>query len=106
MSAMLPILQELHRLLIESGHPGQANFVEQLIALLSTDHEKFVRLLQSVGMWGGAGAVWEVEPLNMNEQAFRAGIIALAAEMDAQGIGMERSRWISYVFQEWNKAGL
>ena len=109
MPEVTPILEQLRRLLISSDNPGQARTVERLIELRSTNRAEFDRLLHSVDMWGGSGAVWEVGPSRMNRdevQSFRAGIIALSEWMESQGAGFERSRFIADVFRKWNAAGI
>lgn len=106
MSTMISILEELRRLLTDSSHPAQAAFVAELIELHPSDPHRFTQLLQSIGMWGGAGAVWEVGPINMDEKAFRSAIIALADQMEAEGIGSDRSRFVAVVFRKWNDMGI
>jgi hypothetical protein len=109
MRELLPILEQLRRLLISSDNPGQAATVERLIQLHAADAAEFDRLLHSVDLWGGSGAVWEVGPTGMNREeveSFRAGIIALAEGMDSKGVGFERSRFIADVFRKWNAMGI
>jgi hypothetical protein len=74
--------------------------------LHDTNDAEFVRLIQDGGMWGGSGAVWEVQPLETDERAFRVTIIGIAEEMDTLGIGCEGSRFIANVFRTWNGDGL
>jgi hypothetical protein len=103
---MLTQLQEIHRLLVNHQHAGQAVVVGKLIELLPVDRDAFIRLLQGVDVWGGSGAVWEVGPLGADERSFRSAIISLATQMDAQGIGSERSRFIARTFENWNRLGV
>jgi hypothetical protein len=106
---VLPILQQLHALLVASDNPGQAKVVRKLMDLHQTDTAAFNHLLHSVDMWGGSGAVWEVGPSRMDSsqvRSFRDTIIALADWMDLQGTGLERSRFIAGVFRKWNAMGI
>jgi hypothetical protein len=52
-------LRELADLLRKYEHHGQADIAEKILASLETDDPDY-RLLTSVSMWGGSGAVWEV----------------------------------------------
>ena len=74
-----------------------------------TDAVAFNRLLHSVDMWGGSGAVWEVGPSRMDSSqvlSFRETIIALADWMDLQGTRFDRSRFITGLFRKWNAMGI
>jgi hypothetical protein len=109
MPELLPILQQLQSLLTVSDNPGQAKVIAKLMELHSTDATDFNRLLHSVDMWGGSGAVWEVGPSRMDSaqvRSFRDNIIALADWMDAGNMGFERSRFIAGVFRKWNAMGI
>ena len=100
-------LNDLARILTKHDHLGQAEVVQQLLqGLRSGDRSSFPTLLQSVDMWGGSGAVWEVGDLGDDTRAFRQAIIDLAAEMDKCGLGMERSRFVASTFAEWNRLGV
>jgi hypothetical protein len=57
-------------------------------------------------MWGGSGAVWELNIDGIDKHKFRAAIIELATQMDAEELGTERSRFISNVFKNWEKRGI
>jgi hypothetical protein len=109
MPELTTILEQLLRLLVSSDNPGQARTVGRLIELRSADPAEFDRLLHSVDMWGGSGAVWEVGPSRMNRdevQSFRTAIIALSEWMESEGVGFERSRFIADVFRKWKAAGI
>jgi len=99
----LKILQEL---LGKHGHAGQANVVQKLIELRTQKRPEFTLLIQSVDMWGGTGAVWEVGSMGSDMRQFRQAIIDLAAAMDRDAIGTDRARYIASVFSDWNRRGL
>ncbi len=103
---MLETLKELGRILLKNDWDGQAEIIQCLINLHDTDQKEFVRLLHSIDMWGGSGAVWEVGDLGEDEVAFRYAIIRLAAQMDEAGLGTERNRYIASTFRKWNQAGI
>ncbi|NOU62379.1 hypothetical protein [Marinifilum caeruleilacunae] len=57
----LEILTNLLQILKKSNIHEQAKFIEVLIVLLNQrKDEQFIDLINSVNMWGGSGAVWEV----------------------------------------------
>lgn len=103
---MIDTLRELRDILTRQGHPGQARVVDRLIQLHDHDPEEFQRLLQSVDMWGGSGAVWEVGSLFTDARRFGELIIRLAEEMDAAGLGTPRSQDIANTFRSWRGQGL
>ncbi len=54
-------LNKLMYLLSSSENVAQASFVFQLIKLINQKQiNQFIKLINGVNMWGGAGAVWEV----------------------------------------------
>ena len=57
-----PILTKLSKYLMASDHEGQALFINKLIELIDKeDLTLFVKMINTVDMWGGSGAVWEVD---------------------------------------------
>lgn len=54
-------LSEVLRLLRRYGCVGQAQVVEDLLALLDKDTRGFIDSLCGLDVWGGSGAVWETE---------------------------------------------
>ena len=56
-------------------------------------------------MWGGAGALWEVADLGEDRCRYWGWIVALAGEMEEQGVGTERTREISETLAGWIAAG-
>jgi len=103
---MIETLRELCRLLLANAFPGQAEIVQRLLQLNDENSDEFVRLLISVDMWGGSGAVWEVGDLGDDTLAFRNAFIMLAAQMERAGLGTEGSRFIASTFRQWNRAGV
>jgi hypothetical protein len=99
-------LTELERLLAKHDYPWQAQYVRTLIELQDTDMQQFVRLLQDGGMWGGSGSVCDVAPLGADERAFRDAMIQTADEMERLGLGCRGSRFIAFVFRDWNAKGV
>lgn len=57
----LSILAILMQLLKGSGNNAQSDFIHKLIELFNQNNlSHFVKLINGLDMWGGAGAVWEV----------------------------------------------
>jgi hypothetical protein len=56
----LKVLNALKGNLNVSGNDSQAIFVKKLTKILHEDISQFIKLINGVDMWGGAGAVWEV----------------------------------------------
>ena len=102
---MMRTLRELHRLLDKHGHHGQAEYVLTL-SDLPADSPKLEASLQSVEMWGGSGAVWEVGELGDDKRQFRNTIIQLVEEMERSGIHFPRARFIANTFLKWNRDGV
>jgi hypothetical protein len=79
-------LRELADLLIKYGYEGQADVAEKILVSLRTSDPDY-KLLTSVSMWGGSGAVWDVylssqskfsKDARNDEIAFRKTIIRIA----------------------------
>ncbi|MHA3788828.1 hypothetical protein ACX0HA_11500 [Flavobacterium hauense] len=92
---ILSRLITLKNLLEKGNHSGQAKFIEQLIILLQSNKIEsipiFIKLIQGVDMWGGAGAVWEVyfEKEDL-EKSFIREMIQLTNLMDKARISNTR----------------
>jgi len=57
----LSVLTVLMQLLKDSENNTQSDFLYKLIKLLNQNKlSHFVKLINGVDMWGGAGAVWEI----------------------------------------------
>jgi hypothetical protein len=106
-------LSQAAGLLRKYGHYGQADVVDEIIASFQTPNPDYKRLT-GIDMWGGSGAVWEVNlassrksvEQSADRQAFHRAIIRIAAGMERLKIGTERSRSIAKIFQDWLDNGL
>ncbi|OOV25073.1 hypothetical protein BXU11_16105 [Flavobacterium sp. LM5] len=68
-SKYLDTLKNIETILRKGELFGQANVVENLMQNLETeDYQIFIDDINSVNMWGGSGAVWEVYFENKNLQ--------------------------------------
>lgn len=68
-SKYLDTLKNIETILRKGELFGQANVVENLTQNLETeDYQIFIDDINSVNMWGGSGAVWEVYFKNKNLQ--------------------------------------
>jgi hypothetical protein len=103
---MVETLRAVSEILWKQDHPGQAEVVDRLIQLHENDRVEFRRLLQSIDMWGGSGAVWEVAPLGDDDRRFCQLIVRLAEEMEAARLGTDRSRDIAGIFRYWLAQGI
>ncbi len=107
LSQDLNVILELYR------HHGQARVVQEILATLETAHPGYAHL-RGIDMWGGSGAVWEVNlgsSRRSNEEkadrtAFFKAFIQLVKTMDHAGLGTARSRDIGETFQSWLDKGL
>ena len=99
------ILCELIKILRDNSHIPQADWVRQIHgALLRNDEVDFVKKLNSVDMWGGSGAVWEVQPFisSDDEKQFGRNIIKLVEQMRISNIKYGRARSIADYFRRNN----
>lgn len=73
------ILSGIFQILKKGEHNAQAEFIHNLIELVDArDSTLFVKSINGLSMWGGAGAVWEVYFENrIDEKAFERKIIQL-----------------------------
>lgn len=68
-SDYIDTLKNIEEILIKGNHFGQANVVENLMQnLIDENYQTFIKDINSVNMWGGSGAVWEVYFENENQQ--------------------------------------
>lgn len=68
-SKYLDTLKNIEVILRKGEFFGQANVVENLIQnLITEDYQNFIDNINSVNMWGGSGAVWEVYFENQDVQ--------------------------------------
>lgn len=97
------ILGEMQELLAVAGWDGQVAYVRRLIALGSDDPQLFREALLADDMWGGSGAVWEVNPLASREaeKRFAELLVRLSGEMDRAGICDERASDVANIMRLW-----
>ncbi len=102
-------LTRLIELLRDNGFTGQANVVRQLLRALTLDDKKeFIKIITSVDMWGGAGAVWEVYGFtnDKDEKDFWTQLIKLTDQMKEIGIKCGQAYSTADIFkQELQKIG-
>ncbi len=98
----LNTLKNIETILRQSELSGQANFVENVILkLASNDYEIFRAQMNSVEMWGGSGAVWEVYIENNEMQRkFQMAIIELINLMEQTKILGRGIRPLRNLFQK------
>ncbi len=82
------LFSTIRDLLNNSGNEGQALVIENLMNLLSIEiTDDFLKLINSVDMWGGSGAVWEVNIDDENKyKCFQQAIINLIDLMERTGV--------------------
>jgi hypothetical protein len=110
---MLDILQRLEDVLRKYAFFGQANVIAHIAnSRRSSAEAEFREAATGIGMWGGAGSVWDaaiaanarvVTPdVRDDERKFRADIIAFAEALEQESLGTPRSREIAAIFRDWN----
>lgn len=93
-------LSQISDLLSAGGHPYQSELILEISKLLEDDsgNELFIQRLNSVDIWGGAGAVWEVyfedESLTSDFENAIIDLIDLMEETNVLGRGIKRIRKI------------
>jgi hypothetical protein len=90
----MSVLKNINQNLLMSDNVAQSKFIESLIDLLRNKNiVDFVKLINGIDMWGGAGAVWEVYIENEEEQKkFEKEILSLIRLMkltDIMGSGIK-----------------
>lgn len=100
MEPALDILRRLQELLARYGYDRPARLVDE--AIHTAQPERFWTIVSGLDFWGGAGAVWEVEPFDMSHpdetasaddyRRFQVLMIELADILDAKGIGAMAAR--------------
>ena len=101
-------LDVIAELLRKYRHYGQAQVVEEVLATLETSGPDY-KQLRGIDMWGGAGAVWEVNlgsaqgstEEKADRAAFFRAFVRLANTMNQAGLDTDRSRFIAKTFQSW-----
>lgn len=82
------ILNDIGEILLQLKLSGQYQTINRLLDLLDENKDEiFIKELNSVNMWGGAGAVWEVGiPEKKDEIVFMSKLINLIDFMEATNI--------------------
>jgi len=96
-------LTRLIELLRDNGFKGQANVVRQLLGALTRDNkDEFIKIITSVDMWGGAGAVWEVYGFtdDKDEKDFWRQLIKLTDQMKDIGIECNHAYSTADIFRK------
>ena len=98
----LTVLKSIETILRQNKLSGQANFVKDVVLkLTSSNYEMFVKQINSVNMWGGSGAVWEVYIENSDMQRkFHKAIIELINIMEDTKILGQGIKPIRTAFQK------
>ena len=80
----LNTLKNIEEILKEGKFYGQSRVLEKLAeTLMNNEYKKFSKEINSIDMWGGSGAVWEVYFNNKNlEQKFNTEMLELISIME------------------------
>jgi hypothetical protein len=80
----LNTLKNIEEILKVEGSYEQGRVVEKLAAtLMNNEYKKFSKDINSIDMWGGSGAVWEVYFVSKNlKQKFNAEMLELISLME------------------------
>jgi hypothetical protein len=86
--SFLNILTQIYDSLKSSNNSAQAAFIQKLIILINEkDFNAFSEQANSVDMWGGAGAVWEVYIANESgSHEFEKNMLSLILLMEKTNI--------------------
>jgi len=90
-------------LLSDNSHNAQSEWVREIKeSLCSNDKKDFIKKLNSVNMWGGSGAVWEVGNFRTFDEAKEFGkqIIRLVQLMKADKISHGKAKSVSRYFKK------
>lgn len=100
------ILSALVQILINAGLDQQAAVVQNiLIALHNKNYKLFSKLSNSIDMWGGSGAVWEVYIADENKaRRFELNVIKLIDLMERTKVLKKGIKSIRKIFE--NNLGL
>ncbi|WP_310557037.1 hypothetical protein [Flavobacterium sp.] len=99
---LLLVLTALMKLLKSSGNNAQSDFIYNLIELLNQNNiSHFVKLINGVDMWGGAGAVWEIYIEDKNEgKEFEKKMLSLINLMEKAQIIGKGIKSIKKIFED------
>lgn len=89
---LLRLLNSLSKL----GLSAQAEFISHLIDLLhSNNRTELIRKINDVELWGGSGAIWEVDIIDPSEKEHFYSILReLVDEMENENILGKRAKLI------------
>lgn len=100
MDAALTLLREIQALLARYSYDRPASLVGRVIS--TVDPGTFWALVGGLDFWGGAGAVWEVEPFGMSHpdsrtatddyRRFQVLMIELAEILKSEGLDAMAAR--------------
>lgn len=98
----LSILNKINQYLLQSNNVAQGKFVATLMDLLrNKDVVQFVKLINGVDMWGGAGAVWEAYIENEEKQRkFEKEMLLLIELMKRTNIMGSGAKSIEKIFKK------
>lgn len=98
----LSILNQINQYLLQSNNVAQGKFVATLMDLLrNKDVVQFVKLINGVDMWGGAGAVWEAYIENEEKQRkFEKEMLLLIELMKRTNIMGSGAKSIEKIFKK------
>lgn len=96
------VLDELRKQLFKEGYVVQSATLSNLLEYLAErNFAKFIKVINSVDMWGGAGAVWEVNFDNKADaNKFEDNIIKLIDLMDRTNILGKGIKQIRTIFKK------
>lgn len=107
---MIEELNTLHRLLMKYSCYGQAEVLNNLIELLEPNSPIFSEKINSIDMWGGSGAVWEVcfinpevskQELKVDKLTFEKAIVSLVKKMKSKGICGKLAKNRASIIKKW-----
>jgi hypothetical protein len=97
------LLDEIRAILVRQDFNEHAAYVSSLIEMLERQDPRIRDELASVDVWGGSGALWEIELARESGDARRFAelIILLADAAIRLGVAPERPAFIADTFRGW-----
>lgn len=99
---LIQILTRSVEILRDNAYSAQADAMRKPLQYLHLDDTKnFIKQLNTIDIWGGSGAVWEVwfESKEV-EREFMKCIVDLVDELNSNGIKIPRERGIAKFFKQ------
>jgi hypothetical protein len=90
-------------ILRDNSHNAQSDWVQKINeSLCDNDIDDFIKKLNSVDMWGGSGAVWEVGSFKSRDEEKEFGklLIRLVELMKVDGISHGKAKSVSRYFKK------